>query len=253
MTAATGVARVGIDPRLRARRVAVRRSEARRRLHRLLLAVSVVTALTVAAAVAWSPLLAVHTVVVRGAGTDRAAVLAAAEVSPGDPMVLVNAGGVAAAVGRLPTVASAHVERDFPNTVTITVSLRVPVAWAPGGPGRFAVVDAHGDVMAVSPRVPAGLPELAGLGRVPGLGGHLAGPAAAAAAVLGPTLRGRVTTLVVLPATGLVALMAGGPQVRFGDATQLAAKAQAAAAVLSALVTPARYVDVSVPSAPVAG
>jgi cell division protein FtsQ len=254
VTAATGVAgiRVRIDPRLRARRAAVRRDAGRRRLHRLLLGASVVTTLTVAAAVAWSPLLAVHTIVIRGAGADRAAVRAAAGVTRGQPMLLVNAGGVAGAVRRLPTVASARVERDFPNTVTITVSHRVAVAWAPAGPGRDAVLDGHGDVMAVGPRPPAGLPELAGLTRVPGLGGRLTAPAAAAAAALGPSLRGRVTALVALP-TGLVAVVADGPQIRVGDGTQLAAKAEAAAAVLAALVAPARYIDVSVPSAPVSG
>jgi cell division protein FtsQ len=254
VTAATGVAglRVRIDPRLRARRAAVRRDAGRRRLHRLLLGAGVVATLTVAAAVAWSPLLAVHTIVVRGAGPDRAAVRAAARVRPGQPMLLVNAGGVAAAVGRLPTVASARVERDFPNTVTITVSRRVPVAWAPAGPGRAAVLDRHGDVLAVGPGPPAGLPELAGLTRVPGPGGRLHAPAAAAAAALGPSLRGRVTTVVALPG-GLVALVANGPQIRFGDGTQLAAKAEAAAAVLAALVAPARYIDVSVPNAPVSG
>jgi len=53
--------------------------------------------------------------------------------------------------------------------------------------------------------------------------------------------------------SGLTALVPGGPQLHFGDGTQLAAKAQAAAAVLGALVAPATYIDVSVPGAPVAG
>ena len=72
------------------------------------------------------------------------------------------------------------------------------------------------------------------------------------AAALPATLRARVSTLLSLP-SGLTALVPGGPQLRFGDGTQLAAKAQAAAAVLGALVAPATYIDVSVPGAPVAG
>jgi hypothetical protein len=135
--------------------------------------------------------------------------------------------------------------------VIVTVSRRVPVAWAPAGRGRYAVIDAHGHVVAVNPQVPTGLPAVLGVARVPGPGGHLAALATATAAALGP-LRGQVTAVVVQP-TGLLAVVADGIQVRFGDATQLRAKAEAAAAVLAALEHPARYVDVSVPSAPVAG
>ena len=252
MTTVAGVGRLPVDPRLRARRIAVKRDAGRRRLRRLLVAASIAAAPLVAAAVAWSPLLAVHRIDVRGAGAERAAVLRAANVHDGDPMLLVHAGAAAAAVRRLPEVASARVERDFPTTVTVTVTLRTPVAWAALAPGRFAVIDAHGAVMAVEPTVPAGLPGLAGVGRVPGLRGRVAAPAAEAAAALGPDLRSRVTAIVSTPG-GLLALVYGGPQVRFGDATHLADKAVAADAVLRALVYPASYIDVSVPTAPVAG
>jgi len=252
MTAVTGVGRLPMDPRLRARRVAVRRAAGRRRLRRLLVAASVVAAVLVAAAAVWSPLLAVHTIDVRGAGAERDAVLRAAGVHPGDPMLLLHAGAAAAAVRALPDVAAARVERDFPTTVTITVTRRTPVAWAPLAPGRFAVIDGHGSVMGVEPAAPAGLPGLAGIGRVPGRGGHVAAPAAAAAAALGPDLRGRVTTILSTPG-GLLALVYLGPQLRFGDATHLADKAEAADAVLRALVSPASYIDVSVPTAPAAG
>jgi cell division protein FtsQ len=230
----------------------VQRAAGRRRLRRLLVAASVFATALVAAAVAWSPLLAVHTIDVRGAGAERAAVLRAAGVHPGDPMLLLHAGAAAAAVRALPDVATARVDRDLPTTVTITVTLRSPVAWAPLAPGRFAVVDGRGTVMGVDPTVPAGLPGLAGIGRVPGRGGHVAGPGAAAAAALGPDQRGRVTTIVSTPG-GLLGLIYLGPQLRFGDATHLADKAEAADAVLRALGHPASYIDVSVATAPVAG
>jgi hypothetical protein len=73
-----------------------------------------------------------------------------------------------------------------------------------------------------------------------------------AAAALGAALRGRVTTVSLGP-DGLNVAVLGGPQLRFGDTTALTAKAEAAAAVLGALVHPATYLDVSVPAAPVAG
>ena len=58
---------------------------------------------------------------------------------------------------------------------------------------------------------------------------------------------------MTLGPTGLTVGVIAGPQLRFGDATALAAKARAAAALLGALLRPATYVDVSVPDAPVAG
>jgi cell division protein FtsQ len=252
VTAVTGLRRLPIDPRLRARRAAVKRAVGRRRLRWLLVAVTAVAAVLVAAAVVWSPLLAVQRIDVRGAGAEHDAVLRAAGVHAGDPLLFVHAGAAAAAIERLPEVASARVERAFPTTVTISVTLRTPVAWASLGPGRFAVIDAHGTVMAVDPTAPLDLPGLAGLSRVPSLGGHVSAPAAAMAAALGPDLRSRVTTVVATP-QGLLGLVYQGPQLRFGDDTHLADKAEAADAVLRALVYPATYIDVSVPTAPVEG
>lgn len=254
MTAVTAPnPRVGMDPRVRARRVQVRRAAGRRRLHRLVAVAAVLGVLTAAAGLALSPLLAVHTVTVRGAGPQQAAVIRAAGIHPGDPMVFVHSGRAAAAVEHLPWVASARVHRSFPNTVTITVTPRTPVAWADTGAGQMVVVDARGVVLARAPTAALPLPQLIGLRHLAAPGGRIAptSPAAAAGA-LDPTLGPRVTTLMAGP-QGLVALVLGGPQLRFGDPASLPAKAHAAAAVLGALVRPATYIDVSVPSAPVAG
>lgn len=244
---------VAIDPRLRARRVAVRRDAGRRRLRRLLVAVGATAVIGVGVAVVYSPLLAVNRVQVRGAGPTQHAVLAAAHLRAGAPILFVDAGGTAAAIRRLPTVASAHVDRSFPHTVTVTVTLRTPVAWAPSGGGRAALVDAHGVVISRAPTAPLGVPELVGLTKVPAPGGRITplGPATLAAA-LAPALPGRVAGVALGPA-GLIVGVTAGPQLRFGDTTALAVKARAAAALLGALVRPANYLDVSVPAAPVAG
>jgi cell division protein FtsQ len=245
--------RARIDPRVRARRVAVRRAEGRRRVRRLLVGVAVLSVATAGVGALFSPLLAVHQIVVRGAGTDSAAVRRAAGVATGAPMVFVDTGAAAAEVRHVPWVASARVSREFPTTLTITVTARVPVAWVSIGPGQVSVIDGHGVVTAHATSPPPGLPQLAGVSRVATLGGRItpAGPAVAAAA-LGAALRGRVTTVSLGP-DGLNVAVLGGPQLRFGDTTALTAKAEAAAAVLGALVHPATYLDVSVPAAPVAG
>lgn len=253
MTTVAARPRVAMDPRVRARRVAISRAEGRRRLRRLLAALGVVAVAGIAAVVVYSPLLAVNRVDVRGAGPLRATVVAAAHVSAGAPIVFVDSGGVAAAVRHLPAVESARVDRSFPHTVTVTVTLRAPVAWAPILPAGAALVDRHGVVIARTATAPIGLPELLGLTKVPAPGGLVApnAPAALAAALL-PALPGRVVGITLSP-TGLVVGVLGGPQLRFGDTLALAVKAHTAAALLGALVHPATYLDVSVPAAPVAG
>ncbi len=242
-----------IDPRVRARRVAVRRDAGRRRFRRLLVVVAALSVATAAVGTLFSPLLAVHRIVVRGAGPDAAAVQHAAGIATGAPIVFVDTGAAAAAVRRVPWVASARVSRELPTTVTVTVTARAPVAWVSVAPGVVSIVDGHGVVMAHATRPPAGLPQLGGVTRAALVGGRILPTApAVAAAALGPALRLRVTAVALGP-DGLIAAVLGGPQVRFGDTTALTAKAQAATAVLGALVHPATYVDVSVPAAPVAG
>lgn len=252
MTTVVARPRVTMDPRVRARRVAVSRAEGRRRLHRLVAGLGVVAAAGLAAAVVYSPLLAVDHVDVRGAGPLRAAVLGATHLGAGAPIVFVDSGGAAAAVRRLPAVESARVERSFPHTVTVTVTRRVPVAWATV-PGGAALVDRHGVVIAHTATPPIGLPELFGLTRIPTPGGLVAptGPAALAAALV-PALPGRLVGVTLSPG-GLIVGILGGPQLRFGDSTTLTVKAHTAAALLGALTHPANYLDVSVPTAPVAG
>jgi len=242
--------RVPMDQRVRARRVAVQRAAGRRRLRRVLLVAGSLTALLVAVAIAYSPLLAVHTVVVDGAGTEQADVARAAHVV-GKPIVLVSAGSVAAAVDRVPGVASARVTRQFPSTVHIHVTLEPIVGTVAAGPGKVALIDRDGQAAAIVARFPAGLPVLAGVPAVT-VGSRVPGALARLATALPAALRAKVGTLLRLP-SGLTALVPGGPQLRFGDGTHLAEKAQAAAAVLGALVAPATYIDVTVPEAPVAG
>ena len=56
------------------------------------------------------------------------AVLDAAAVTPGGPLAAVDLAGVANRVARLPAVESVRVGRDWPHTVAVEVTERVPVA-----------------------------------------------------------------------------------------------------------------------------
>jgi cell division protein FtsQ len=236
-----------IDPRMRARRIAVTREQGRQRLHRLLAVLGMLAVTGVATGAVFSPLLDVDQVAVTGADGARAAeVRHAAAVRTGAPLLLVDTGAVQARVEALPWVGHAHVVRDLPGTLRVEVSLRMPVAWKALGGGGVQLVDARGTTVTTAAQAPAGLPELQADRRSSPIAARVAG-------ALVPALRDRVSTVVVTG--GQVALqLVDGHDVRLGDPDQLAAKARAALAVLETLGTTSfSYLDVTVPSAPVTG
>jgi cell division protein FtsQ len=251
-----GPQRVGwIDPRMRARRVAVRRARGQARLHRLLSALGLVAALGCVVGVALSPVLDVNRVLVRGVARGQVGeVRAVADVAVGDPTVLVGTGGIETRVEALSWVADARARRDFPGTVRIVVTPRVAASWVARPDGTAAVVDRTGVVIASLPAAPPGVPRLDGVTRVPDPGGRVAPRGGAVLAGTLPEALRTVTGAVVVVGGDVTATLTTGPQLRFGAATRLGDKARAAHAVLGAIGgAPVGYVDVRVPSAPVTG
>jgi hypothetical protein len=101
---------------------------------------------------------------------------------------------------------------------------------------------------------PTGIPKLVGLTAVPAPGGSVTPTGPAQAAGVLNALAAGGTTSVTATKAGLTMQLANGVEVRLGDATQLRAKVAAATAVLGAMNgQPITYVDVSVPTNPVAG
>src|SRR5439155_21457679 len=94
----------------------------------------------------------------------------------GRSMVLLNTDAIRARVAALPRVASAEVHRSWPSTVQITITERVPVAFARAADGVH-LIDASAVDFAVVPTPPPGQPEVIS-------GNEHA--ARAASAVLGP-------------------------------------------------------------------
>jgi cell division protein FtsQ len=204
---------------------------------------------------AMSPLLDIEQIQVVGAGSaDHVAdIRRASGLEVGDSIVTFLPGSTAGRVSDLPWVATAKVSRDLPNIVRITVTEREPVAWVKAGRGVL-VVDPTGRVLWRTDAPPSGLPELLGVADVSGPGG-LVRPVLlpATAAALGPDLGSRVASVELDDGTVTVQV-GGGPQLRFGAPTQVAAKARVANAVLAALGgNPVSYIDVTVPAAPVSG
>jgi cell division protein FtsQ len=144
-----GSSRAGAEARPR-RRPAARpwpRGEtpaARRR--RLLVRSGVLAAvLGLSAWLLWgSPVLAVATVRVDGAGTLTAAeVVDVAGIAEGTPLLRVDVDAAEARVARLPQVADVEVTRGWPRSVVVTVVERVPVAEVEES-GTRSLVDADG-------------------------------------------------------------------------------------------------------------
>lgn len=247
---------VGIDPRIKRRRVEVRRREGRRRLAVLVGAVGVVGL----AAATWggsrSPLLDVDRVVVAGEVRSSAAeVVEASGVRRGEPLVDIDPEAAAEAAERLPWVLRATVRRQWNGTVSIHVAERAPVAAAVAGEGVWALVDAQSRVLATVPVVPSGLPTISGRDPVGAPGSSLgAGWAAvlAVATAAPPPLLERVTAITQVEGEGVELSLASGATVRFGPAEQVTEKFTAIATVLARVETrDLAVVDVRIPRTPV--
>jgi cell division protein FtsQ len=243
-------------PRIRARRIEVRRDEGRRRRYRL---IGVVVVLALAAGVAGalrSPLFSVHRAVVIGAHhTPVAAVEAAAGVRDGQPLVDFDTTAARRHVLALPWIRTATVTRDWPRAVRITVTERTAVAQAQAGTG-WATLDASGRVLATSAHHVAGLVTVTGIEA--GEPGSSVGPSAHVALRLAAALPPRLAVLVAsvtASASGELSLrlIEGHIPVRIGPDTQLTAKLQSLSALLAsaARTPPIKSIDVLVPSVPV--
>ena len=248
-----------IDPRIRARRIEVQRTEGRKRLRRVgILGIAV----AVAALLWWvtmSPLLDVDAFRVQGAAhTGESAVLDAIGIRRGDALLTADVGGAADALAELPWVATAKVRRAWPGAVSITVVERTPIAAIAAKGGGWVVVDRGGRQLAVEQEPALGLVRVAGRTLAPSLGapaGERYQGALDLAAVVPETLRPAIASLWpqrdgTIEAT--VALPPGGTATtRFGAPDQLESKLLALAAVLErADLANVRIIDLRVPGAP---
>ncbi|MFT4658214.1 MAG: cell division protein FtsQ [Ilumatobacter sp.] len=140
----------GIEPRLRQRRIGVRRAEGRRRLKWAAI-ISLVAVVAIGAlATLGSSLFAVDDVDVTGQQfADADAVTAVIGDLLGRPVLLVDTDAAEAELERIPFVESARVRSDFPSSVTIELRERAPVAATVGADGRFRILDAEGRVLDV--------------------------------------------------------------------------------------------------------
>lgn len=247
MTAPTGERRLGVDPRLRARRQDVLRQKGRQRLRRVQAGGAVVAAGGLAWAAAMSPLLDVDRVIVRGVDASRAVVVErAAAVEVGSPLATLDPARVRAATEAVAWVHTATVSRSLPGSVLISVSERTPVAGARLLGGGWVLVDHDRQLAVVDDDELGGLPRVvnalaearpgAGLDDTTSAALELAGRLDG---VIGPATDGVAGTgapEIVVGEDGAldVALTLDGSevQVRFGRPIDLDHKVRALAALL---------------------
>ncbi len=231
MTAPTPqLGRVVVDPRFRARRIAVRKQAGRRRLKRLLVLISVAIVALTTVIVLKSPMLDVDEVAVRGAvHTDPAVVTEAAGIQAGQPLLLADVDGARAAIEALPWVAEASVTRDFPSGIVVEVVERVPTALVAAA-GTPVLVDETGVVLDLALATPTFPPYVAVISDepAPAIGGTVP-----AALLAGIDLAGRLrqnppsSVLAVRLAPEVRLDLVGGGQALFGDLSQLDDKVEA--------------------------
>ncbi len=144
------LARPGVDPRLRARRIQVRRDEGRKRLRWAVLGGAGVAVLLGAGLVLESPLFAVNDVDVTGAVyTDPARLAEVVDDLDGSSLLGADLGKAEATLAADPWVKRVRVERRLLRGVRIEIVERIPVTTYMGADQRWRVLDAEGKVMAV--------------------------------------------------------------------------------------------------------
>jgi cell division septal protein FtsQ len=271
--------RVVVDPRIKQRWVDVRRSAGRRRLQLIVAAAAAAAVIGAGVGALYTPLVGVRSVRIVGAGSLPAAQLTRIAGVGHQPMIDVRPSRVVARLEAVPIVGQVRVERLWPSTVRIQLTLRAPVAQTQIGLRTFEL-DATGRLLAeVAAPVP-GRPFVNGLSSATeALGAWVAtsaGPnapanapvaallsspatpiqaALALCAALPPIAASRVEAIDVTGATlqAVVTTGAGASTatVLFGDATQLNAKLTALVTVLDQVsLTGISQVDLRVPYRP---
>lgn len=218
----------GIEPRIRQRRIGVRRAAGIRRLRWVLVGLLAAVLVIAALAVLGSSLFSVQEVSVGGnVYTDAEALEAVVDDLEGTPVLLVDTGDAERRLEEIPWVEDARVRTHFPDRVTIEIRERQPVAAMRGADDLFRVLDTDGRILAVIEGQPVAVVLIAGPGTLDLAAGEFAGvghsSAAALVPKLTPSVRSRTEAILVTPdGTDLRLLLArenaATVEVRFGSA-----------------------------------
>lgn len=246
-----------IDPRVASRRREVGRAAGRRRLSVVFTLLLMVTV----AALGWmalhSSLFSVKHVRISGnVITSEQAILAASRLASDPPIIDVNATRIDHAIEQLPWIATATLSRSWPNSVTITVTERNPVATFALGPHLYAVLDKTGRVLEMrSSKARTLVPLTIPLVRV-APGGVLDASGVALASVAAAVPESILSSIATIEesTSGVQIVLVSGAICELGQPTELAQKMTALTTLLetsSVKLTLHSSVDLRVPDAPV--
>ena len=182
-------ARPPMDPRLRARMIAVRREAGRRRLKGVGIVAIVVALLVLVGILLRLPILTVGTVRVTGAAyVDRARLDDVIRALDGSSMLTVDTSSARRRLQDDPWVKRVSVVKDWPRTIRVDIAERTPVAGYLATDGQFRVVDDEGYVVATLGGQPTAYPAIVPTGRATG-GGPAVAPGHQAPQVLADAAR----------------------------------------------------------------
>lgn len=224
--------RRGIEPRMRERRLAVRRAQGRKRL-KWAIVIAVVLLLVVAAlAVLGSGLFAVREDQVYVTGnvyTDEQRLAGIIDDLVGTPVLLVDTQDLERRIEEIPWVDEANVRTGFPHAASIEILERQAWSTYQGPDGRFRVLDPEGRVLDVLDGYPFAYVLLVGPDPVDLEPGAFAPRGYAAASEFAKNLtgsiRGQVEKIeVTADGSRLVLWLDDGTEVRFGEARDLIVK-----------------------------
>lgn len=210
-----------------------------------LIVAACVTVLAALFATLWfSPLMSVRQIAFVGDGvvTEEEA-LSALAVAEGTPLLRVDTGEAARRVAQIPRVAEARVQREYPSTVKLTVTERIPVVFFDSPDGQH-LMDATGVDYAIEPP-PFGVPRL--VTPNPDHDDHATQAALQVLAALPESIRVQVSEVAAPTISSVSATLVDGRVVVWGGADGSERKS----AVVSVLLTqPGRIFDVSSPELP---
>jgi cell division protein FtsQ len=210
-------------------------------------------------ALARSPLFRVREIRVEGVTHGSPArIVRLAGLSDQDRTLGLDLGTLRARIERDPWVERAEIDIDLLSRVTIRITERAPVATVDLGSGPV-LVDAGGAIIAVGAGkdLPEIVPPPSWIGRVRDASStpraRSLGPIARALAALPPEVRAEVVRAEVGPGADVELVLRGGVRVTYGQAREVAAKAEVLARVLAwarGTGERIRAINVVAPSAP---
>ena len=199
-----------------------------------ILALALVGVLLVGAvyAVFFSPLLGVRSVSITGAPDELTAkVRAAVDVPDGTPLARVDLDDVAATVEGVQEISAVEVSRGWPDTLSIVITPRVPVAVTSAN-GQFWLLDSTGDPYLAVAAPPAGLITVALV--APGIGDPSTTAALAVAGSLTPDFRTQVASVSARTSFDVEVTLVDGRKIIWGEAADSDKKMQILPALLVA-------------------